>query len=152
MESAFIFICQIQKPGQEQKHSTSVSLKQHVVPAGVSTTYSKGLYNPLTLSGTIIVDGVVASVHSDWFLDTALNALGVPGWLPVAYQVQLLCALEECRHCRFSEELTACRQGIFTMGLCNADLTRVPALQSLFVSQYQYTSLYLIPHASIIHV
>lgn len=89
MESAFIFICQIQKPGQEQKHSTSVSLKQHVVPAGVSITYSKGLYNPLTLSGTIIVDGVVASVHSDWFLDTALNALGVPGWLPVAYQVQL---------------------------------------------------------------
>ncbi|KAK9917146.1 hypothetical protein WJX75_001290 [Coccomyxa subellipsoidea] len=25
----------------------------------------------------------------DWFLDTALNALGVPGWLPVAYQVVL---------------------------------------------------------------
>jgi hypothetical protein len=30
---------------------------------------ARGLYNPLTWSGTIVVDGVVASSHSDWFLD-----------------------------------------------------------------------------------
>jgi len=28
-----------------------------------------GAYNPLTMNGTIIVDGVVSSAHSDWFLD-----------------------------------------------------------------------------------
>jgi desert hedgehog protein len=28
-----------------------------------------GAFNPLTMQGTIIVDGVVASAHSDWFLD-----------------------------------------------------------------------------------
>lgn len=29
----------------------------------------QGLFNPLTPSGTIVVEGVVASAHSDWFLD-----------------------------------------------------------------------------------
>lgn len=33
-----------------------------------------GAFNPLTLSGTIIVDGVVASAHSDWFLDGLVSA------------------------------------------------------------------------------
>jgi desert hedgehog protein len=28
-----------------------------------------GLYNPLTMGGSILVDGVAASAHSDWFLD-----------------------------------------------------------------------------------
>jgi len=39
--------------------------------AVVSTTRSfrRGLYNPYTLSGTIVVDGVVASCHSSWILD-----------------------------------------------------------------------------------
>jgi hypothetical protein len=31
-----------------------------------------GLYNPLTLGDTILVDGVAASAHSDWFLDGVL--------------------------------------------------------------------------------
>jgi len=29
----------------------------------------RGLYNPYTLSGTIVVDGVAASCHSSWILD-----------------------------------------------------------------------------------
>ena len=33
------------------------------------TRVDVGLYNPLTMTGTIVVDGVVASAHSDWFLD-----------------------------------------------------------------------------------
>ena len=39
--------------------------------AVVSTTLSlkRGLYNPYTLSGTIVVDGVAASCHSSWILD-----------------------------------------------------------------------------------
>jgi Hint module len=33
-----------------------------------------GLFNPLTLGGTILVDGVAASAHSDWFLDGLVSA------------------------------------------------------------------------------
>ena len=42
--------------------------------AVVSTTRSskRGLYNPYTLSGTIVVDGVAASCHSSWILDGLL--------------------------------------------------------------------------------
>lgn len=46
----------------------------------------RGLYNPFTLGGDIVVNDVLASVHSDWFLDAAVpNA-----WahhLPAVYQV-----------------------------------------------------------------
>ena len=35
----------------------------------VATEARPGLFNPLTMGGTIVVDGVVASAHSDWFLD-----------------------------------------------------------------------------------
>ena len=42
--------------------------------AGVATEVEYGAFNPLTLSGTIIVDGVVASAHSDWFLDGIVSA------------------------------------------------------------------------------
>lgn len=33
-----------------------------------------GAFNPLTRGGTIIVDGVAASAHSDWFLDGIVSA------------------------------------------------------------------------------
>ena len=33
-----------------------------------------GAFNPLTMDGTIVVDGVVASAHSDWFLDGYVSA------------------------------------------------------------------------------
>lgn len=33
-----------------------------------------GAFNPLTASGTIVVDGVVASAHSDWFLEGIVSA------------------------------------------------------------------------------
>lgn len=49
----------------------------------------KGLYNPLTLGGTIIIDGVATSVHSEWFLDPLFEKLGLVAWLPAAYQAVL---------------------------------------------------------------
>ena len=42
----------------------------------------RGLYNPYTLSGSIVVDGVVASCHSSWILDGVLP----PRVAAVAYQ------------------------------------------------------------------
>ena len=41
----------------------------------VETEQAKGLWNPFTLAGTIVVDGIVASCHSDWFLEE------LPEWL-----------------------------------------------------------------------
>ena len=43
-----------------------------------------GLFNPYKLGGTIVVDGVAASVHSTWALEVVFEVLGVP--LPVGYQ------------------------------------------------------------------
>ena len=45
-----------------------------LVGAVVSTAFvsKRGLYNPYTLSGTIVVDGVAASCHSSWILDGLL--------------------------------------------------------------------------------
>ncbi|EFJ13332.1 hypothetical protein SELMODRAFT_446381 [Selaginella moellendorffii] len=48
-----------------------------------------GLYNPLTLSGHILVNDIVASVHSEWFLDSLFDALGVSQYLPSSYQLLL---------------------------------------------------------------
>ena len=39
-----------------------------------ATRVAVGAFNPLTMNGTIVVDGVVASAHSDWFLDGLVPA------------------------------------------------------------------------------
>ena len=51
--------------------------------------YDSGLYNPLTFSGRITVDGVAASVHSEWFLDPFFDAIGISQYVPFAYQAIL---------------------------------------------------------------
>lgn len=52
--------------------------------ADVTLASSMGLYNPYTLAGSIVVDGVQASCHSSWVLDGLFRALGIP--LPAGYQ------------------------------------------------------------------
>jgi intein/homing endonuclease len=41
----------------------------------VHTEQAEGLWNPFTVAGTIVVDGILASCHSDWFLED------VPAWM-----------------------------------------------------------------------
>lgn len=45
----------------------------------------QGMYNPYTLSGTIVVDGVVASSHSHWILDDYVPDSALH-YLPMLYQ------------------------------------------------------------------
>ena len=56
------------------------------VVARISQIEKQGVYNPFTLSGTIVVNGVVASSHSDWFLDSFFQFFNLVHWLPAAYQ------------------------------------------------------------------
>ena len=51
----------------------------------VYSSLAKGVFNPYTLTGNIIVDGVVASAHSDWLLDDFCPRR-CTGWLPAVYQ------------------------------------------------------------------
>lgn len=44
-----------------------------------------GLYNPFTLSGDLVVNGVLASAHSDWFLDRVMPQSYV-SQIPSIYQ------------------------------------------------------------------
>ena len=57
------------------------------MPAETSTTYETGLFNPFTLGGSIIVDGMAASAHSEWFLDHYFTAPKLVSLLPGVYQV-----------------------------------------------------------------
>jgi hypothetical protein len=50
----------------------------------------QGMLNPFTLSGTILVNNVVASAHSEWFADSVVDMLGMSPWfLPTLYQAAL---------------------------------------------------------------
>ena len=40
----------------------------------VDWVVANGAFNPMTASGTVVVDGIVASAHSDWFLDGVVSA------------------------------------------------------------------------------
>lgn len=58
--------------------------------SSIAKVEKRGLYNPFSLGGNIVVNGVVASCHSDWFLDSLFQALGLLHWLPATYQMVLM--------------------------------------------------------------
>lgn len=53
----------------------------------ISGVQKAGLWAPYTRQGTIVVNGVVASVHSEWILDDLLDVFGRADLLPAIYQV-----------------------------------------------------------------
>ena len=76
------------RPGHVMWTHTASGLQAAMVE-DVALVSQSGLFNPYTAAGTIVVNGVVATVHSRWFLDTALDTLGLTAFLPGAYQVSL---------------------------------------------------------------
>lgn len=60
---------------------SAASMVQHV---GVSA--EQGLFNPYTMGGLIVVDGVVASAHSRWVFDGIMDAVGLTHKIPALYQ------------------------------------------------------------------
>jgi len=54
-----------------------------------SVVVKNGLYNPYTLSGKIVVNGVVASAHSNWVLDDWTPS-SMSQYLPAVYQLLFL--------------------------------------------------------------
>ena len=60
--------------------------KASILPVvAISLVKSQGLYNPYTMTGRIVVDGVLASCHSSAMLDGLFHKLGIP--LSTGYQV-----------------------------------------------------------------
>ena len=55
----------------------------------VKKVYRSGFYTPITLGGNIIVNGVVASAHSEWFLEPYVPK-SLSRYLPATYQAMLL--------------------------------------------------------------
>jgi len=55
----------------------------------IDSSFELGLFNPYTMQGNIVVDGIIASCHSSWIIDehfpTALRS-----WLPAVYQAMFL--------------------------------------------------------------
>lgn len=68
-------------PGSED------SVKPMFVKA-VRNKIMRGAFNPYTLGGTVVVDGVVASAHSSWLLDPVLDAFHATHLIPSTYQVR----------------------------------------------------------------
>lgn len=52
----------------------------------VSVAEKQGLFNPYTMGGMIVVDGVVASAHSSWLFDSLMDGLGLTHKIPALYQ------------------------------------------------------------------
>jgi hypothetical protein len=51
----------------------------------IGEEFRRGLYNPFTLSGDLVVNGVLVSAHSDWFLDRVMPQ-GYVSNIPAVYQ------------------------------------------------------------------
>jgi len=75
---------------QVKQHMCLVSSKHGLQPVTkVEAVQKLGIYNPYTMSGDIVVNGVLASSHSSWFLDDAAKKLGLTWATPSIYQAML---------------------------------------------------------------
>jgi hypothetical protein len=63
------------------KDNTIVSLSK---VTAVDEIFAQGYFNPYTMEGNIVVDGVVASCHSSFILDNLFNRMGIS--IPAGYQ------------------------------------------------------------------
>jgi len=61
--------------------STAVSLSR---VTAVEEVFAQGYFNPYTMGGNIVVDGVVASCHSSFVLDKLFDRVGIS--IPAGYQ------------------------------------------------------------------
>lgn len=53
---------------------------------GIESVRRQGLFNPYTMGGSIVVDGVLASSHSSWLIDGVAQRLGAAHLLPAVFQ------------------------------------------------------------------
>lgn len=60
---------------------SAASMVKHI---GVSA--EQGLFNPYTMGGLIVVDGVVASAHCSWVFDGVMDVMGLTHKIPALYQ------------------------------------------------------------------
>lgn len=49
----------------------------------------RGLFNPYTMTGMIIVNNVSVSTNSEWILDAIFDKFDLTKWLPDMYQILL---------------------------------------------------------------
>ncbi|KAI8466133.1 MAG: hint module-domain-containing protein [Monoraphidium minutum] len=54
--------------------------------SGAGAVRRRGLFNPYTLGGSVLVDGVLASAHSSWLVDGPAAALGASHAVPALLQ------------------------------------------------------------------
>ncbi|CAE7940671.1 SHH [Symbiodinium sp. KB8] len=105
----FLHVCPLSEPVQQCDFARAQSLYASDVAVGsyvwmcralgrpcqlakvISTSFVPGfgLYNPFTLSGNIVVNGVLASAHSSWFMD-GLVSPRFRHHLPSFYQAVLM--------------------------------------------------------------
>lgn len=76
------------QPGDHIWVTNAAKSKLHTV-LETSIVVKEGLYNPYTLSGKIVVNGVVASAHSNWVLDD-FTPPSMSQYLPAVYQLMFL--------------------------------------------------------------
>jgi hypothetical protein len=76
-------------PGGAVDLNARVYQAWHTV-ASITVVTKQGLFNPYTLSGSILINSVDASCHSDWVLDPIFERAGATNLLPHVYQALML--------------------------------------------------------------
>jgi hypothetical protein len=64
--------------------SKGAAAAEPVLVDAVEAVTRVGMFAPVTKSGVVVIDGVLASSYSDWILDPIFDYFGVPEKLPAA--------------------------------------------------------------------